>query len=100
MCESLNLRWELASTWGLTSSFATLATLAVAQGEFSPAACLWGVAEVLRENIGASVLGILLIRYERDVAKARLYLDGKSFEAAWLRGRTMGLEEAFAYARR
>lgn len=95
--ESLRLRWKLADKWGLASSFVGLALLAVAQAELSRAACLWGVAEVLHEELAVEVLGIYLVRNERDVARVRTGLEPEVFEGAWSRGRGMDLEEAVAY---
>ncbi len=73
-----------------------LADVAEAQGKLIWAARLWGVAEALREAIGAPLPPVWRADYKRSVAAARTYLGEQAFAAAWAEGRAMTLEEVLA----
>ncbi len=75
-----------------------LAGVVSAQGEPIWAARLWGLAEALREAMGAPIPPIERVDYERSVAAVRTQLGGKAFAAAWAEGRTMPLEQAITNA--
>jgi hypothetical protein len=75
-----------------------LATIAGAQGQPQRAACVYGVAEALRDAIGAPLEPSERARYDQSVAAVRAALGGDAFAAAWAAGRAMPLEQALAYA--
>jgi hypothetical protein len=62
------------------------------------AARLWGVAEIIRETIGAPLTSDERTQYEQAVTTARTQLDDAAWAAAWAAGRAMLLEQAVAYA--
>jgi len=73
-----------------------LASVAAAQGKSAWSAQLWGVAEALRESLGAPIPLVMRATTERSVAAARAQLGKKTFIAAWEEGRAMTVEQALA----
>ena len=65
----------------------------VSQGEHVWAAHLWGAAESLRERCGIPLSPLERAYYEPSVAAARTQLGAKTFEAAWIKGRSMTLDQ-------
>lgn len=63
------------------------------------AARLAGAAEVLREEIGATLSPQERARHERELAAVRATLGEASFAAAWREGRGMSIDEAVRHAR-
>ena len=59
---------------------------------------MWGAAEALRTDIGAPLLPIRALLYERSMAAARAQLGEEAWEAAFAEGMTMSAEEAAEYA--
>jgi tetratricopeptide (TPR) repeat protein len=96
--ESLTIGQEIDAKPDMAEALKEVAGLAAAQGEFKRAARLWGVAEALREAIGAPLPPDERPDYEREVAHVRAQLDEAAFKAAWQEGRVMTLEEAVAFA--
>ncbi|HEY1437015.1 MAG TPA: tetratricopeptide repeat protein [Casimicrobiaceae bacterium] len=95
--ESLVIRRELGDRWGIAYSLEGLAALAAALGSYVGAARSWGVAERLREEIGAPVPPYERLRYDQTVAAARAG-DDAAFERAWQEGRALTLEQAIDLA--
>ena len=62
------------------------------------AARLWGAAQALREQIGASLPPSAREEYDRDMAAACAVLGDEAFSAAWTEGRRMTKEQAVSYA--
>lgn len=60
------------------------------------AAQLWGVAEALRDTMGAPIPLVERATYEERVAAARRSIGKRIFSAYWMQGRTMTLEQALA----
>ncbi|HLZ27053.1 MAG TPA: tetratricopeptide repeat protein [Chloroflexota bacterium] len=63
------------------------------QGRPEHAAQLFGVAEALRETIGAPLLPADRSRYESVLAAAREQLDDQTWQRAWAAGRAATVEE-------
>ena len=74
------------------------AGLAGAQGEGERAARLYGAAASLRKSLGAPLLPGDRPRYERQLSAARSLVAEDVWEAAWLEGHGMTLEQAVSYA--
>ncbi len=71
-----------------------LARVAVAQGRPERAAWLYGAAAAMREDRGWPLPPAKRAEHERTMAAARGALGEEAFEAAWVRGHTLPLEEA------
>ena len=96
--ESLDLAREVGDKVLVASSLESLADVAAAKGEPVWATRLWGVAEVLRETIGAPMPPVYRADYDRSVAAARAQLGEEAFVAAWAKGRTLSLEQVIEEA--
>jgi predicted ATPase/class 3 adenylate cyclase/DNA-binding CsgD family transcriptional regulator len=72
------------------------ADLAATQGDKAEAARLWGLAEILREAIGAPISPVEYASYERSVQALRTQLGEQAFATAWAQGRMMTLEQMLA----
>jgi len=97
--ESLILRQETGEKEGIATAVEGLAAVAVMQGQPMRAARLYGLAESLRNILGAPLTPIDRSYYEQTVAAIRAQLDEPTFLKAWTEGRTMTLEEAIAAAK-
>ena len=73
-----------------------LARVAVAQGRMERAAWLCGAAAALREYMGWPLPPGKRAEHERIVAAAREALGEEAFDAAWIRGHSLPLEDAIA----
>src|SRR5260370_12794404 len=73
-----------------------MASLLARQGEPGQAVRLWGVAEALRESMGAPIWPVECAAYERSVERVRAQLGEKPFATAWAEGRIMTPEQALA----
>jgi predicted ATPase/class 3 adenylate cyclase len=73
-----------------------LADMVATRGDSVRAARLWGLAEVLREAMGAPIPPVERAEYERLVTAARIQLGEKAFATAWAEGRTMTPEQVLA----
>jgi predicted ATPase/transcriptional regulator with XRE-family HTH domain len=99
VARSRNIRHRRAIAFALTA-FAG----AVASGRESldddvcTAARIWGAAEVLREEVGIFLPVAESTRYERAIARARIWVRPDEWAAAWDAGRAMSLEQAIAVA--
>jgi predicted ATPase/transcriptional regulator with XRE-family HTH domain len=95
----LSVFTELGSITMVAFVFEEIARVDIRLGQPAKAARLFGVAEALRESVGAAV--DLPDRAERDatIASLRQALSEHQFNAAWLVGRAMPLEEAISYTK-
>jgi non-specific serine/threonine protein kinase len=98
VAESLALRRDLGDQQGIAECLEALAGIASIQAQPQRAARLWGVAEALREALGAPLLSSDRMRYDCAVARVRTVLDAATWTTAWTAGRTMPLEQAIVYA--
>jgi predicted ATPase/DNA-binding XRE family transcriptional regulator len=73
-----------------------LARVAVAKGGMERAAWLCGAAAALREYMGWPLPPAKRAEHERTVAATREALGEEAFDAAWIRGHSLPLEEAIA----
>lgn len=96
--ESLALHIEIGAPEDIAFNLASLAVLAVAQGQAATAARLFGKADGLRDEIGNPFKLPERALFERGIATARAVLDGPAFDAAWTAGRALSLSEAVAEA--
>jgi tetratricopeptide (TPR) repeat protein len=76
--------------------FRRFAELRVAQGRWADAARALGVAEALRDAMGAVVQPIVRARYDTTVDATRARLTPDAFVAAWSAGRAATLDDAMA----
>ncbi|HLO34092.1 MAG TPA: adenylate/guanylate cyclase domain-containing protein [Anaerolineales bacterium] len=74
------------------------AFLAKVQEDTERAACLFGAAEILRENISIPMTPVEHFEYEREVSDLRRNMDEAAFSKAWAEGRAMTMESAIEYA--
>ena len=92
------LSQKLGAKEGIAVCLEGLAQVAAARAKPLPAARLWGAAEALRESIGAARQQVWRDRYERAVSAARSQAGPAPFDAVWVAGRDMPLEQAIAEA--
>jgi len=71
-----------------------LARVAVAQGRMERAARVCGAAAALREDMGWPLPPAKRAEHDRTVAAARGALGEEEFEAAWVRGHSLLMEQA------
>jgi predicted ATPase/class 3 adenylate cyclase len=96
--ESLSQFRELNNPVDIAECLEGFAGVAGARGEGERAARLYGVADSLRESLGAPLLPGDRPRYERHLSLARSLLDEAAWKQAWDEGRAMTVEDATAYA--
>ena len=99
--ESLIIRRELGNKARIAACLEGLAGVGVIGGAPTnprKAARLLGIAERLRDAVGAPVPPLERPFYDHIVATTRRSLDTATFAAAWAEGQSMPLEEAIAYA--
>jgi predicted ATPase/class 3 adenylate cyclase len=96
--EALAFFREVGDQVNIAEVLEGFAGVAGAQGEGERAARLYGIADSLRETIGAPLLPGDRPRYERQLKAARSLVDEAVWEAAWEEGRAMTLDEAVSYA--
>jgi len=89
---------ELDTKREIAGAFEGLAIVVSEQGSAERAARFMGVAEAIRESIGAPVAGSLRAESERNIAAVRAQLDEKTFADAWASGRALSLDQAIQYA--
>lgn len=96
--ESLVLLWELKDRRRIALVFDYLGVLASGRAEHGLAARLLGMAEALREVVGAELPAALHAERERAVAAARSGMGEETFARAWSAGQSMSPEQAIEYA--
>jgi predicted ATPase/class 3 adenylate cyclase len=98
--ESLTMARELGQRELIATGLEGLARAIAAQGDPAQAARLWGMAEALREAIGAPLHPVERADYEPAVAAVRGHLGEEAFVSAWAEGRTMTAEQVLATGER
>jgi predicted ATPase/class 3 adenylate cyclase len=93
--ESLTFDWEPEASL-LPPYLEGLADMVATLGDPAWAAQLWGLAEALREAMGAPISLVERASYERSVTSARSQLGEKAFATAWAEGGTLSLGQALA----
>lgn len=96
--ESLVRQRELANKADIVACLEGLAMVATAQQKNERALLLFGVAEALREQIGAPLPLAERAEHEHQVARVRAGVSTHQSAALWDRGRAMTLETAIEYA--
>ena len=98
--ETMHVWQELGQRAAVAHELECLACMAAAGGPAAAprAAQLFGAAEILREQIGSNMTAMERREYDQGVAQLRAQLEAAGLTAAWASGRTMGLDEAVAYA--
>ena len=96
--ESLTVCRELDDRRGIAFVLESLANLCSLQEGAERAAQLWGVAQSLREAIGAPMPPKEREKYDLAIAAVRQALGEEAFSAAWAEGRALPLEQAIAQA--
>jgi hypothetical protein len=89
---------ELGDRRGIAFSLEGLADVGLASGCAGRAACIWGAAERLREEISSPLAPFERGRYLTQLAAARGALGDADFATAWQKGRAVTLEQAINYA--
>ncbi len=74
-----------------------MAMIATARGQFVHATRLMGSANMLRETIGLRRIWGIELLVKRTVGTVQAHLDAAVFEAAWMEGRAMSLQQAITY---
>ena len=98
--ESLTMARELGQRELIATGLEGLARAIAAQGDPAQAARLWGMAEALREAIGAPLHPVERADYDPAVAAVRDQLGEGAFASAWAEGRTMTAEQVLATGER
>lgn len=96
---ALEIEIALGSDIGMSDCLDGLAAVAAARAEWTLAARLGGAAEVLREETGTPLERLEQRQHDAWVGKLRSALDAATLEEEWVRGRTMGIEQAVREAR-
>jgi predicted ATPase len=96
--ESLVLRKEMEDKMGIIECLEGLAGLACQQNHLARATQLFGLAEALREMIGAPRPPCLHNNHERMVTTTRTGLPQQEFIAALAQGRGMTIEQTITFA--
>jgi hypothetical protein len=91
--ESLELGRRMGQNLTTLGCLEGLAQLAVAQGSMERAAWLCGAAAALREDMGWPLPPAKRAENDRTVTAARGAIGEEAFEAAWVRGHALTLEE-------
>lgn len=94
--ESFEIYKALEDRWGLAHCLAGYASLAARVGDWEKAVRLWSYADQLRDEIGSPLPPMERAQREEQLTAARAALPG--FEAAFLEGRRLELQEALALA--
>jgi predicted ATPase len=93
------LVWKrLGHRAAVANQFECLAFIAKANEQPERAAILLGAAEALREMINIRMTDMERVEYDREVADLKANMTEKDFNAAWSKGRAMGMDEAIQLA--
>jgi ATP/maltotriose-dependent transcriptional regulator MalT len=98
LVESLVFVRQLGDRPSISVGLADLAGVLAAQGQPERAAKLFGAAEALRDETGATMYEAQRLAYEKDVERGAAQLEAGAWEAAWAEGRSMSLDDAFLLA--
>lgn len=94
--QSLRIALEMNNRLDIADVLAGRAGILGLTGHPEQAARLFGVWQATLESLGAVFQPSNKAEYDRAIAAVRAQLDNATFEAAWLTGRAMSLEEAVA----
>jgi tetratricopeptide (TPR) repeat protein len=92
--DSLKLRMEIGDHWGVANVLAFIANLRADLGQPDQAARLWGAAEGLLEQMGASLPPSDRQMYDERMGLARETTGSEAFGAEWASGKEMTEKEA------
>ncbi|MGH3813138.1 MAG: LuxR C-terminal-related transcriptional regulator [Pseudonocardiaceae bacterium] len=98
--EALTLRARAGLRPGVAESLESLAALATDQESFSEAARLFGATSAMRAEIGLARWPADQASYDTDVARARDALGEHAFDAVWVEGEALTVDEAVTYVSR
>jgi non-specific serine/threonine protein kinase len=96
--EGLALCREVGDRWNIEGCVEGARQVACARGQHTEAARLFGAAEVLCDTLGFHRAPLDQALHQRCVIATRTWLGDSAFEAAWVEGRRMSLDEAIAHA--
>jgi predicted ATPase len=96
--ESLTMARELGQRELIATGLEGLACTLAAQGDCAQAARLWGMAEALREALGAPLHPIERADYDQARAAVRDQLGEGAFIATWQEGRLLPADQALSRA--
>jgi tetratricopeptide (TPR) repeat protein len=96
--ESLVVFQEIGEKRGIAYCLEGFAKVAARYGNAAQAAHLLGAAEALRQAIGAPLSDAERNELDQDVIVTRERLDEGIFDAAWVEGHAMTMEQAVEYA--
>lgn len=94
--QGLRLALEMENKLDIADSLAVLAGVIGATGQPERAARLLGVWEATLEHLGATSQPADKPEHDRNIGAVCAQLDPQVFEAAWVEGRAMSLEQAVA----
>ena len=96
--ESLLLWSDLGAKWDIVDSFEELAVVHTEQDRAISAATLFGIADGLREAVGAPRAPLESDAYEKHLSRVRERIDDAAFESAWNDGRSMEMGQGVEFA--
>lgn len=96
--ESLEIYRELERPRGLAGVLIGFAGVLGVAGNFEKSARLFGAAEQARQVVGEKLDPPDEIEYNRIIAMVRAQLDDTTFNAAWVEGQAMTLEQTIELA--
>ena len=96
--ESLTMARELGQRELISTGLEGLARVIAAQGDPAQAARLWGMAEALREALGAPLHPVERADYDPAVAAVRDQLGEEAFISTWQEGRLLPADQALKRA--
>jgi non-specific serine/threonine protein kinase len=92
--DALRMRWDTGDMSVFPAEFEDIGDIANALGQHERAARLYGAASALRQRIDTPIPWWFEAEYEREVDRTRQTLSPRTFDAAWLAGRALPLEDA------
>jgi non-specific serine/threonine protein kinase len=99
LAETLTLQWQFGLKVGLVPCLENLAEVAGALDQGERAARLFGAAVALSETLGmAPRAEQTRMLYDRAIATAHRHVDDAMWQAAWVEGSRMRLDDAIALA--
>ncbi len=96
--ESLLLWRDLGAKWDIPDAFEELAVVHTEQDKTISAATLFGVAEGLREAVGAPRPPLESDAYEKHLNEIRSRVTDAAFDSAWNDGKNMEMDQAVDFA--
>jgi tetratricopeptide (TPR) repeat protein len=96
--EGLALQCDLDNQAGIAECLIGVAAVLTASGQMERAACFFGAAEVIRENVGAVMWPANEMEMDRCLARLRESLPEERLQAKWTQGRSLSVRQAIAEA--